>query len=43
MEATFMVLEFTLSFSSDTACKVNVNLCFDARELHVLCWVEKVL
>lgn len=42
MEASFMILEFMLSFSSNSACKENMNLCFNARELHVLCWVDKV-
>lgn len=42
MEAPFMVLGFLLSFSQGTACKENVSLCFNARELHVLCWVDKV-
>lgn len=42
MEAPFVVPNFMLSFSSDAACKENVNLCFNARELQVLCWVDEV-
>lgn len=42
MEAPFMVLGLLLSFSYGTACKENVSLCFNAREVHVLCWVDKV-
>lgn len=43
METPFMVLRLLLSFSYSTACKENVNLCFNAKELHVLCWADKVL
>lgn len=42
MEAPFMVLRLLLSFSCGTACKENVSLCFNTRELHILCWVDKV-
>lgn len=41
MEAPFMVLRLLLPFSYGTACKENVSLCFNAREVHVLCWVDK--
>lgn len=42
METPSTVLGLLLSFSYGTACKENASLCFIARELNVLCWVDKV-